>query len=463
MGDLKPIGSEKLEGVSKLKRIMEIAKYKENINPNNIELSTSDYKISLPDGYTYEIVKEKLGYTLKKGINENYMDYITPMKSRKFYRSYSEALKKLNLIVSEVNRSVGNDYEIPLIGEQGSPKKKFVLKQTKTNPTTPESPTMGAEEMPPPPAPEMGAEEMPPAPEMGTEGMPPAPEMGAEGVPPAPEEGTEGMPPSPEMGGAPMEEPPMPEMGGEEPPMPEMGGEEPMMGGEEEGEEPSSIKVIQKLTGKLAQKIRALEKDQGLDSQDKKYVLNSLISAIKPETLDDDDKEDIIDKIEAFDEYGGEGEGDLNFDDENMSDMGGMMGNEEGVPPSPEMGAEEMPPAPEEGMPQEPVEGYQNIMDSIFTESRVENVLSKYFKIKPNEKPILEHKKKVDYLKQKLNIVEQKKDYRRMSETQKQTNTCDLLFEQYKNINFVGKTNKNNLVFQIGNKQIKVTPHGRVI
>jgi hypothetical protein len=442
MGDLKPIGSEKLEGVSKLKRIMEIAKYKENINPNNIELSTSDYKISLPDGYTYEIVKEKLGYTLKKGINENYMDYITPMKSRKFYRSYSEALKKLNLIVSEVNRSVGNDYEIPLIGEQGSPKKKFVLKQTKTNPSTPESPTMGAEEMPPPP----------PAPEMGTEGMPPAPEMG-----------TEGMPPAPEMGGAPMEEPPMPEMGGEEPPMPEMGGEEPMMGGEEEGEEPSSIKVIQKLTGKLAQKIRALEKDQGLDSQDKKYVLNSLISAIKPETLDDDDKEDIIDKIEAFDEYGGEGEGDLNFDDENMSDMGGMMGNEEGVPPSPEMGAEGMPPSPEEGMPQEPVEGYQNIMDSIFTESRVENVLSKYFKIKPNEKPILEHKKKVDYLKQKLNIVEQKKDYRRMSETQKQTNTCDLLFEQYKNINFVGKTNKNNLVFQIGNKQIKVTPHGRVI
>ena len=139
------------------------------------------------------------------------------------------------------------------------------------------------------------------------------------------------------------------------------------------------------------------------------------------------------------------------------------MGDEEGMPPSPEDGAEGMPPAPEEGMPQEPTEGYQNIMDSIFTESRVENVLTKYFKIKPSEKPILEHKRKVDYLKQKLNIVEQKKDYRRMSETQQQSNVCDLLFEQYKNINFVGKTNKNNLVFQIGNKQIKVTPYGRVI
>ena len=447
MGDLKPLGSEKLEGISKLKRIMEIARYKENINPHNIELSTTDYKISLPDGYTYEIVKEKLGYTLKKGINENIMDYISPMKSRKFYRSYSEALKKLNLIVSEVNRSVGNDYEIPLIGEQGAPKKKFVLKPTKTAGAAPDAGM--------PPAPDAG---MPPAPDAGMEGMPPAPESGMEGMPPAPEEGVE----EPMMGG---EEgmPPAPE-GGEEgmPPAPEEGVEEPMMGGEEGeniGEEPSSIKVIQKLTGKLAQKIRALEKDQGLDSQDKKYVLNSLISAIKPETLDDDDREDIIDKIEAFDEYGGESEGDLNFDDENMSDMGGM----EEMPPAPEEGAEGMPPVPEEGIPQEPVEGYQNVMDSIFAESRVENVLSRYFKFNPSEKSILEQKNKVDYLKQKLNIVEQKKDYRRMSQTQRQANTCDSLYEHYNGVNFIGKTNKNNLVFQIGKNQIKVTPQGRII
>ena len=448
MGDLKPIGSEKLEGISKLKRIMEIARYKENINPHSIELSKTDYKISLPDGYTYEIVKEKSGYTLKKGINENFMDYISPMKSRKFYRSYSEALKKLNLIVSEVNRSVGNDYEIPLIGEQDSPKKKFVLKQTKPNPASAAEPTadVGAPPPPPPPAPEADAEGMPPAPEAGMEGMPPAPEEGAEGIPPAPEAGMEGMPPAPEEGM-----------------------EEPMMG-EEGEEEPSSIKVIQKLTGKLAQKIRALEKDQGLDSQDKKYVLNSLISAIKPETLDDDDREDIIDKIEAFDEYGGESEGELNFDDANMSDMGGMeepmMGGEEGMPPAPEEGMEGMPPAPEagmEGIPQEPTEGYQSIMDSIFTESRVENVLSRYFKFKPSEKPLLEQKKKVDYLKQKLNIVEQKKDYKRMAQTQRQFDTCEALFENYNNINFVGRTNKNNLVFQIGKNQIKVTPYGRII
>ena len=31
MGGIKPIGSERLEGMDKLRRIMEIARYKENI------------------------------------------------------------------------------------------------------------------------------------------------------------------------------------------------------------------------------------------------------------------------------------------------------------------------------------------------------------------------------------------------------------------------------------------------
>ena len=36
MGGLKPIGSEKLEGMDKIRRIMEIARYNENIpNPVN--------------------------------------------------------------------------------------------------------------------------------------------------------------------------------------------------------------------------------------------------------------------------------------------------------------------------------------------------------------------------------------------------------------------------------------------
>ena len=37
MGGLKPIGSEKLEGMDKIKRIMEIARYNENI-PHSVML-----------------------------------------------------------------------------------------------------------------------------------------------------------------------------------------------------------------------------------------------------------------------------------------------------------------------------------------------------------------------------------------------------------------------------------------
>ena len=129
MGDIKPIGSEKLEGMDKLRRIMEIAKYKEVPRQEINDLSTTNYTIRLADGNIYGIVKEKSGYIIKKGLNESDLDYSEPMRSRKHYRSYADAMKKLNLVVSEVNRNEGNVFEVPLIGEQ--PKKKFILKHIK--------------------------------------------------------------------------------------------------------------------------------------------------------------------------------------------------------------------------------------------------------------------------------------------------------------------------------------------
>ena len=98
MAKLKPIGSEKLEGTDKLRRIMEIANYG---TPSNLSESKSDYSINLVDGATYHIIKEKSGYIIKKGINESDADYIEPMKNRRYYSSYSQALKRLNLLVKE--------------------------------------------------------------------------------------------------------------------------------------------------------------------------------------------------------------------------------------------------------------------------------------------------------------------------------------------------------------------------
>jgi hypothetical protein len=438
MADLRPIGSEKLEGADKLRRIMEIATYRETPKTELNNLSTTNYTIQLSDGNFYGIVKERLGYIIKTGINESNMDYSDPMKNRKYYRSYSEAMKKLNLIVAETNRNTGNEYEIPLIGEQPEVKKKFVLKTAKkAEPTA--SPDMPAPDMSSP-APDMGA----PAPET------PAPDMGA---------------PAPDMGGEADMGAPAPDMGGEampeEPEMPMAPGDAPMLDTEiglEDDEEggSSNLKLIQKLTGKLSQKLRMFDKDKGLDSQDIKYVINSIVSAIDLNKLDDDDREDIVDKIEGFDEYGKEGEGELNFGEEDFDFGGDEMSTDE-------MSTDEMP-TDDMGTPEpETKEGYQSVMDSIFGESQVEKVLSGYFNIKNEEKPVLENKNKVDFLKSKINKINQKNDILEYSISESQKKTGLILIEDYTNCTFIGKTNKNNLVFKINGKEVKVTPNGRTI
>jgi hypothetical protein len=315
-------------------------------------------------------------------------------------------------------------------------------------------------ETPPAPAPDMGmppapeGEGMPPAPEGDDMGMPPAPEGDDTGMPPAPEGDDMGMPPAPE--GDDMGMPPAPE--GDDMGMPPMGDEEDIDSDEEVG--PMSLKMIQKLTGKLSQKIRSLDKDKGMDSQDIKYVINSIISAIDMKNLDDDDREEIVDKIEGFDdEYGTEGEGELDLSGEDMGDMGDMGDMEPEMGAEPEMGVE-----PEMGAEiEEPKEGYQNVMDSIFSESKIDKLLSNYFNIKTEEKPIIEHKNKMDYLGKKIRKIEQKKDLVNFSVTTAQEQKALSLFEGYANTRFIGKTNKQNLVLIVNGKEVKVTPNGRTI
>lgn len=438
MADLRPIGSEKLEGIDKLKRIMEIATYKETPKTDLNNLSTTDYTIQLTDGNFYGIVRERQGYIIKKGINESELDYSEPMKNRKYYRSYSEAMKKLNLIVAETSRITGNDFEIPLIGEQPEAKKKFVLKTPKKA-----EPEMDAAPAEPAPAVEPPMDMASPAPDTTT------PDMGMGDEP----MGDTGMG---DMGAEPMGDEPMGDMGAE--PM-DTEIEDVEIDTDEEG--PSNLKLIQKLTGKLSQRLRMFEKDKGLDSQDIKYVMNSIISAIDLKKLDDDDREEIVDKLEGFDEYGKEGEGELDFGVEDEFDFGG----EE---PTDETGMDDMMGDTEitdTEMPVEPEtkEGYQTVMDSIFGESQVEKVLSGYFQVEEKESPILENKNKMDFLKRKINKITQKEEVQRLSinETQKQVGLT--LIEQYDNASFIGRTTKKNLVFKINNKEVKVTPQGRTI
>jgi hypothetical protein len=388
MAKLKAIGSEKLEGADKLKRIMEIANYRMPLN--SINENASEYSINLPDGMDYHIVKEKQGYIIKKGVNESTLDYMEPMKNRKYFSSYSQALRKLNLIIKESNEINGQNEEVKLFGEQ----KKFVLK----------TPT------------------------------PPTPEVVVPAVPAEPM-----ALPAPEL--------PMDDMGGDD--ELDLGmdteldldvpAEEPMTGGEDM-EERVSFKVIQKLTGKLTQKMRALEDQEGMSSEDIKYVINMVLSALDLTKLDPEDMEDIMSKFEDVEadvemdsDMGGEPEMDLDFEDE--------------------VSMEE----PMEGMGSEDYD-YNSVR-----ESNIDKVLSKYFEVTDSEVELskklfeerkIENKKKVNSFISKIETL---------SETIEQELAGKKFLEENSNFEFVGRTNKKNLVFENKNKQIKISVEGIVL
>jgi hypothetical protein len=107
MGELKPIGSEKLKGDAKLKRILELTYYNSS---DNSEKSSEVIKES--SNGVYGIVKEKDGYYVKRGLNENSMDYIGGlyMKNKNRFTSYGEALKKLEFLTEQENLQEATKY-----------------------------------------------------------------------------------------------------------------------------------------------------------------------------------------------------------------------------------------------------------------------------------------------------------------------------------------------------------------
>jgi hypothetical protein len=411
MADLRPIGSEKLTGQDKINRIMEIARFKETIPQTINETAKSEYSISLADGNKYEIVKERQGYIIKKTISESETDYIEPMKNRKYYSSYSQAFKRLNLLAGELNRINENEEGLSLYGEQ----KKFVLKTPKAD--VPE----------PAPAP-MAPPAAPPA--------VPSPEL-----PPSPMDGEE-------MG---MDDMDMDDMGGEE-----MGPEGDVEDVDvdidvdtEEGddEEHVTFKSIQKLTGKLTQKIRTLDNQEGMTSEDIKYVINMVISALDLKSLSEEDKEDIISKFEEDSEdLGGDDmDGEDLTDDSEVEDIQADMD----VPVESEM---------EEG-------DYGNgaIFDSIFGESKIDKVISKYFEV--SKKEIVEQKEKnvQQILKKKSEVKKIMESVVKMTETIEQELAAKKFLQENLDSKFIGITNKKNLVFENKGEQVKISPNGELL
>ncbi len=415
MADLKPIGSEKLQGQEKINRILEIARYKENTPSSLNETSRVEFEKVLADGNQYEIVKEKSGYVIKKNVNES-LEYIEPMKNRKFYGSYGAALKRLNLIAGEVNRLTESEEEISMfnLGEQ----KKFTLKTPK--PAMPAPSPEAAPEIPTPPA----------APEAGSMDAP---------LDDASLDGGEEMDMDMDL------DTPEGDMDVD------MSAEEEPMGGEEEE---ITFKTIQKLTGKLGQKIRMMNDSVGMTSEDVKYVINSLLSALDLSKLDEEDQEDIMAKFEEDVESEYDSDMDMgSMDDEEDMDVDMDMDMEEPIESEMYEGDDMENEMSEEDVVHSKV---TSMMDEIFSESKVDKVLTSYFQVTESEKKVQ---------KQKLN--ESKKvavsSIKRMSETIEQELAAEFIVRENSNYKLVGKTNKSNLVFEHNGEQIRVTPKGEVL
>jgi truncated hemoglobin YjbI len=411
------------------------------------------------------------------------------MKNRKHYGSYSAALKRLNLIAGEVNRLTENEEEVSMfnLGEQ----KKFTLKTPK--PVMPAPAPEAAPALPTPPA---------------------APEAGSMDAPL--DDASLDAPEGDEMDFDMDVESPEGDMDVE------MDAEEGPMGGEEEE---VTFKTIQKLTGKLGQKIRMMNDSVGMTSEDVKYVINSLLSALDLSKLDEEDQEDIMAKFEEDQESdydsdmdmgsmgdddeldmdmemdveepmdGEMGEGmygsfkddewydendrpytgdfDFDFDEEEFDELEPMMkkhGDSRWFQKGPDgermfnaykekhgpmkvrtrkMGSE----MSEEDKVNSHV---AKMMDEIFSESKVDKVLTSYFQISESEKK--EKKQKINEGK-KIAINSIKK----LSETIEQELAAEFIVRENSNYKLVGKTNKSNLVFEHNGEQIRVTPKGEVL
>ena len=256
MSDLRPLGSERLQGDEKIRRIMELANYgrsdKSVVNESKTKTGIEFLKES--ENGVYGIVKEKDGYYVKKGLTESSLDYIGGifMKNKNKFSSYSEALKRLELISGQ---------------ESLNEAKKYVLKSKSSAPAEPVADA---------PVEDLPAEE---------------PVVSDAPVDDAP------------VGDAPVDDAPIDDL----PPADDSVSDEE---GEEEGKRSDYMAEVQKFSGKLGQALRDVK--EKMMSDDIKYVINMVLSAVDLDALDEEDREDIAEKFEPKDEE--------SFDEPSMGD-----------------------------------------------------------------------------------------------------------------------------------------------
>jgi hypothetical protein len=171
-----------------------------------------------------------------------------------------------------------------------------------------------------------------------------------------------------------------------------------------------------------------------------------VLSSFDLNSLSEEDTEDILSKFEEdTEDLGGDDmDGEDMTDDSEVEDIQADMD------------------LPIEG---EMEEDYGNvaIFDGIFGESKVDKVISKYFEHTKKEIRESQEKQVEKTLRKKTQVKQIMDSVVKMTETVEQELSAEKFLKENTGCNFVGKTNKKNLVFETKKGQIKITPTGEII
>lgn len=266
------INPKVLKGQDKLNRMLDLMGKMNTLNEST-SLSELELIKKGPNGIVYGIVRENHDYFIKTSnktngeFYANDFNYIGGLqnKSTEKYTSYAEALKHLNIKFDMLNESYGiksnvNIFESDGVAFGGGVGFGFVLEdedEEESKELISDDKSVLKVDVPKSDTPEAPVED-----EVDDEG----PEV---------------------------------DMGGDIASMDfnDDTSSEDEEGGDEEGDE--TTKKIQKLTGKITQMLRDMDSP---DPELEKYVINSFISAMHLDEMDENDKEDIISKIEGEEE-----------------------------------------------------------------------------------------------------------------------------------------------------------------
>ena len=194
------------------------------------------------------------------------------------------------------------------------------------------------------------------------------------------------------------------------------------------------MKPIQKLTGKLGQKLRDVGEELG--SADIKYVLNSIISAVDLDNLDEDDKDDVLDRFEDEESsYGDEEDIDVDVD------MGDDEGMEDEIDLDMDMDDEDE----------------EMAMESL--KKRVGSLLESYVDVKKT-KVVKSSPQK--YLKSKMSRLQETKKIKKHYNSIEQELSCEKFLKENKSFKFKRKTESGKIILENSDKKVWVLRNGSI-